>query len=167
MGSDTGSRVRSTSHDYPDFTHAAIGTNESQLSFGVASGRILPEPFDRFYVEIDYLYTTLEQFQGTTVTRSSLNLETDFFATERLMLRLYAIGVKTHNGLGPADFRGNPDLFEHHEQLGRIDSIDVAVGASYLLTGRVSVFSSVSTMTWGENVHEVKYNVRVGISRSF
>ena len=39
------------------------------------------------------------------------------------MLRLYAVGVKTHNGLGPADFRGNPDLFEHHEQLGRIDSI--------------------------------------------
>ncbi len=154
-------------HDYPDFTHAAIGTNESQLSFGVASGRILPEPLDRFYVEIDYLYTTLEQFQGTTVTRSTVNLETDFFATERLMLRLYAIGVKTHNGLGPADFLGNPDLFEHHEQLGRIDSIDVAVGASYLLTGRVSVFSSVSTMTWGENVHEVKYDVRVGISRSF
>ena len=29
------------------------------------------------------------------------------------------------------------------------------------------MFSSISTMTWGENVHEVKYDVRIGISRDF
>jgi hypothetical protein len=154
-------------HDYPDFTHAAIGGNETSTSLGLAAGRFLPEPLDRFYLEFGYLYTFLEQFQGTSVTTSTGLVETDFFATDRLMLRLYAVGVKTHNGLGPADFRGNPDLFEHHEQLGRIDSISVAGGASYLLSATVSVFSSVSTMTWGENVHEVKYDVRVGISRAF
>ena len=101
---------------------------------GFAAGRFLPEPLDRFYFEFDYLYTFLEQFQGTSVSTSTGLVETDFFATERLMLRLYAVGVKTHNGLGPADFRGDPDLFEHHEQLGRIDQISVAAGASYLLS---------------------------------
>jgi len=154
-------------HDYPDFTHAAIGTNESILSFGVATGRILSEPLDRFYIECDYLYAISEQFHGTTPTRSIVKLETDFFATERLMMRLFVIGAKTHNGLGPADFRSDPDAFENHEQLGRVDSIEVAAGASYRLTGRVSMFSSISTMTWGENVHEVKYDVRIGISRDF
>jgi hypothetical protein len=154
-------------HAYPDFTHAAIGTNESTGSIGVFTGRVMPEPFDRFYFEFDYLFTVLEKFQGTTATRSTISLETDFFATDRLMLRLFAIGFKTHNGLGPADFRNDPGEFEHHEQLGRTDSIDVGAGASYLLTGRVSVFSSILHTTWGENIHEVKYDVRVGISRDF
>ena len=39
------------------------------------------------------------------------------------MMRLFVIGAKTHNGLGPADFRADPDAFENHEQLGRVDSI--------------------------------------------
>src|SRR5262249_8563847 len=39
-------------HAYPDFTHAAIGANEEVLSFGVATGRVLPEPLDRFYVQM-------------------------------------------------------------------------------------------------------------------
>jgi hypothetical protein len=155
------------SHAYPDFTHAAIGTNESKGSVGVFTGRVIPEPFDRFYFEFDYLFTVLEKFQGTTATRSTINVETDFFATERLMLRLFAVGFKTHNALGPADFRNDPEEFEHHEQLGRTESIDVGLGASYLLTGRVSVFSSILRNTWGENIHEVKYDVRVGISRDF
>jgi hypothetical protein len=153
-------------HDYPDFTHAAIGANESRASVGVFTGRVMPEPFDRFYFEFDYLFSVLEKFQGTTATKSTVNIETDFFATERLMLRLFAIGVKTHNGLGPADF-SDPEVFEHHEQLGRTDSIDVGTGAAYRLTGRVSIFSSILTTTWGENLHEVKYDVRLGISRDF
>jgi hypothetical protein len=154
-------------HAYPDFTHAAIGTNESRGSVGVFTGRVIPEPFDRFYFEFDYLYTVLEKFQGTTATRSTIFVETDFFATDRLMLRLFATGFKTHNGLGPSDFRNDAGEFEHHEQLGRTDSIDVGTGAAYRLTGRASVFASILHTTWGENIHEVKYDVRVGISRDF
>src|SRR5262249_25572505 len=148
-------------HEYYTFSHAAIGGNQKKTDVGLLTGRVLPEPFDRFTVEADYLYSFVEKYQGTTANRSTALLETDYFATERLMLRLYTVGQKTHNGVEPADWAHAPELFLHHEQLQRTDFINVGVGAMYVLNGRYTVFSQLEHNIWGENVHEVKYDIAV------
>jgi hypothetical protein len=154
-------------HDYYTFSHAAIGGNQKKTDVGILTGRGLPEPFDRFFLEIDYLYSFMEKFEGVTANRSTLFFETDYYATERLMLRLYATGQKTHGGISPADWVGHPEIFMHHEQIQRTDFIDAGIGVVYLLNGRYSMFSQVTHTFWGENVHGIKYDVAIGISRGF
>lgn len=154
-------------HDYYIFSHAAIGTKQKSTTVGLQTGRSLPEPFDRFYVELDYAYSFMEKFQGTTANHSTGFIEVDYFATERLMLRTFAVGQKTYDGIEPADWAKDPKLYLHHEQIMRTDYIDAAIGALYVLNGRYTASLDVKHNIWGENVHQIKYDIGVGISRAF
>lgn len=156
-------------HDYEHFAHAAIGTKQKKTDLSIFTGRGLPPPFDRFYLEIDYTYSFVEQYQHVDVNRSTALVEVDYFATDLLMLRLYGLGQKTHGGLNyPTNYPpSDPKLYYHHDQTQRVDFIDVGAGAVYALNALYSVNTGVLTNIWGENGHAIDYEITVGITRAF
>ena len=165
------------SNDYPHFAHAAIGTNQKRFELGAQAARVLPAPFERVYVQFGYGYTWLEKFAHQDVSRSTLTIETGYFATDRLVLRAVVIGQKTHDGLDfPQDFpyrmtgsrtQGDIKQFSHHDQIQRVDFIEGVIGAAYLLSAETSIYSTVLSTIWGENSTDTDYAITVGLSRSF
>ena len=163
-------------HDYEYFAHAAIGPRQDKFEVGVEAGRLLAPPLDRMYVQFGYGYSFLEEFADVDISRSTLTLETGYAATDRLILRVFAIGVKTHNGLEfPDDYaylRGgrtayDRELFHRHDTTQRIDFIEAGCGASYSLSERTSLFANVYRTFWGEGSHETQIALGFGINRQF
>lgn len=163
-------------HDYEYFAHAAIGARQDKFEVGIEAGRLLSPPLDRMYVQVGYGYSFLEEFADVNISRSTLTLETGYAATDRLVLRAFAIGVKTHNGLDfPDDYaylRGgrtdyDRDLFNHHDKTQRIDFIEAGFGGSYAIGERTSLFGNVYRTLWGEGSHETQIALGFGINRQF
>jgi hypothetical protein len=163
-------------NDYEHFAHAATGANQKFLELGVDVGRVLPAPFERVFVQLGYGYSFLEKYRHVDVDRSVLRLETGYLAGDRLMLRLFAVGQKSHGGLDfPDDYaytRGNrtPDeirLYYHHDQTQRVDYIEIGAGGAYDLGPRTQLFVSYLETLWGENGHETDRAWTMGLSRSF
>ncbi len=163
--------VGGPSHEYEYFAHAAIGSYQRKFTLGVETARVLPEPFDRFFVQLGTDVSQYQKYQGMTLRRAVGTVETGYAATERLQLRVFVLGQKTFGGLDfPGDvvpFQANPELFHHHDQVQRVDFVDAGFGASYSLTGRVDMFGSFLNTLWGENGHDTDYLITVGLSRWF
>ena len=162
-------------HNYPQFTHAALGLNQEKLELGFEAGRLLPAPLTPVYVQIGYGYSFLEKFAGVRISLSTLTLETGYVATDRLVLRVFAVGQKTHGGLDDEDFAylfggrtdHDRDLWFHHHQTSRVDFIEGGIGATYAIGEQTSVFGLCYRTLWGEGGHATQYALGFGISRQF
>lgn len=168
------------SNDYNHFAHAATGSNQEVLEFGAEIARVLPAPYERVYVQTGYSYSFLEKYRHVDVDRSNLTLEAGYLATERLSLRTFVFGQKSHGGLDfPIDYpytypppntsRTEDDikLYYHHDQTQRVDFIEAGCGGAYRLSAQTAVFASWLTTLWGENGHATDYAISVGLTRAF
>ena len=167
------------SNDYEHLAQAAIGSNQKVLELGVEAGRPLTE---RFYVQLGYGYSFVESFRHTDVDRSTLTLEAGFIASDRLVLRAFVLGRKTHGGLeSNEDLRYLPPfvggqlsrtpedvaIYFRHDQLGRADFVNGGFGAYYRLTAQTSLLGTYQGTLWGENTPETDYALTIGFNRSF
>jgi hypothetical protein len=66
-------RADMPSHDYVFFAHSAIGTRQNSAQLGLDVGRRFEPPFQDFYAEVGYGYTSSRRFAASmsTTARSS------------------------------------------------------------------------------------------------
>ncbi len=157
------------SHQYEDFAHSAIGSHMRELVFGTNVGRRLGGRLSKAYFQARYGFVISEKFAGVRPNRSRIDGELGYFVTPRLGVRALLNSQFTHGGLDyPQDFPSRTDeRWRHHDQISRIDLIDVGGGFSFSLTDRWDIFSSLVTTTWGRNGHALASGLTIGISRSF
>jgi hypothetical protein len=168
------------SHDYTSFAHAAPGRNLRELQVGVSAAKLLDSLVPGLFVQGRYAYGFTETVIDISHNRSMMELELGYFVTPRL--RVLALGNSqiTHGGLDytPASFvemeerakRGEPGpalVLVHHDQVDRINSLNVGGGASYALSERFDMFGSLIHTVAARNGHALSYGATIGVSWSF
>ena len=157
------------SRDYPFRGHSAIGVRLWRVEFGVNVARQFEPPLDDFYVQSRYGYSIAEKTVGIGIRASILDLELGYFLTPRLSARLFAVWLKTHNGLNlPVDLPPPPDprAFEH-DRLLKTESVNLGGGLSFRLNDDYTLFGIWLTTVESKNAHAIHNAFTVGVNRGF
>jgi hypothetical protein len=160
--------------DYPTFAHAALSSGLEQYLVGVAIGRRLDPILDAGFAQLRYSYAFAEEVLGVSHDRSNVDLEIGYFLTPSLGVSAIGSYQKTHGGIElplpgtpeAAEFRRTP-YFEHHDQLGQSNYLNLGGVVSYALTGTVDVFASYQSTVWGTSMHAVQPGLAFGMSWGF
>jgi len=158
------------SHNYTYFAHAATGRDLKELQLGVAAARLLDSLVSGLFVQGRYSYGFTEQVLDVSHNRSNMDLEVGYFLTPKMRLLALGTGQLTHGGI---DLTLNsrvdlgPLLFSHHDQIDRVNYVNLGGGAAYSLTEAVDVFGSVLHTVAQRNGHAIDHGLTVGLSWSF
>jgi hypothetical protein len=157
------------SHGYEHFAHSAIGANMWEVRLGVNVGhrfRSIPG-----YWQMQYSYVITERILGIRPNKSRLNAEFGYFLTRRFSVNALVTSQFTHSGLEQlGDFPNRTptnELWRHHDQISRVNSLNIGGGISFSPTPSVNVFSSLVTTAWGANGHALATGLTTGVSWSF
>lgn len=158
------------SHHYEHFAHSAVGSRLWEVRLGLNFGRrlaVLPNT----YFQMQYSYAISQRVLGIRPDRSRVASEFGYFLTRKFAVRALANSQITHSGLDfPEDFpsvsRTN-ERWRHHDQISRIDDLNLGGGANFALTNSVDVFGSLVHTVWGLNGHALKTGLTIGVSWSF
>jgi len=158
------------SHDYTYFAHAAPGRDLKELQLGVSAAKLLDSLVPGLFVQGRYSYGFTEQVLDISHNRSNVELEIGYFLTPKLRLLSLNTGQVTHGGI---DLTLNsrvdlgPVLFSHHDQIDRVNSLNVGGGAAYSVTEAVDIFGSLIHTVAERNGHAIDHGLTVGLSWSF
>jgi hypothetical protein len=158
------------SHDYTYFAHAAPGRHLKELQLGMSAARLLDAVVPGLFVQGRYSYGFTERILDIPHNRSNVELEVGYFVTPKLRLLSLNTGQITHGGI---DLTLNtrvdlgPLLFSHHDQIDRINTLNVGGGAAYSVTDKVDVFGSLLHTVAERNGHAIAYGLTLGLSWSF
>ena len=117
-----------------------------------------------------YAYGFTEKVFDIPHNRSSMDFEVGYFLTPKLRLMGLGVGQRTHGGV---DLRLNsradlgPLLYSHHDQIDRLNYLNLGGGVAYTLTEKMDVFGSVLHTVAQRNGHALRYNATIGVSWSF
>lgn len=159
-------------HDYTFFAHSAVGENIRQLNMGVNIGAQLKPLLPNAYFQVRYAYVMREKIEveglsygsNQSLTRS----EFGYFLTPRLTLKGIGILQISHGGLNIEDFKVRTnELFYHHDQVQRINFLELGGGFDIAINKSVDVFASILTTAWGHNGHALRQGLVVGINWYF
>jgi hypothetical protein len=159
----------SPSHDYTTFAHAALGTGQQFLEFGVNIGRRFEPPRQNLYFHAGLSYSVMEKVEARRVNHATLNAELGYFFTPRLSASVLATFQRTYNGYDfPEDYPNQRDEhFFHHDQDLRNDFNNYGAALSFQATPRTGLFLTYGHTGWGENTHLIDHSWTLGVSRQF
>ncbi len=155
------------SRDYPFFGHAAVG--QQLLKFDVGTTLSWYPGLSDAYYRLDVAYVFVEETLGVDVSHWRISGEAGYFFSRELTGRLF-MQLKDGGGLTfPDDFPPprTTELWYQHDRLVKHNYLNVGVGLDWSLGSRMSLNSSVMTMVWAEQVHDMQYSITFGLSRSF
>jgi hypothetical protein len=157
------------SHDYTAFAHAAPGQDLRLLQLGTSGAKVLDRVVPGLFVQGRYAYGIAEQVVDISHNRSNADLEVGYFVTPRMRLLLLGTGQLTHGGI---DNRPNGRvtlgaLYPYHDQITRINFLDVGGGASYTLTDNIDLFGSLIRTVAARNGHIIDHGLSLGLSWGF
>jgi len=169
------------SHDYTYFAHSAAGRNLNELQVGVVGARLLDSLVPGLFVQGTYSYGFTEQVLDVSHNRSLMGLELGYFVTPKLRVLGLANGQVTHGGvdlppppcqLCPAPFPTVPNVepalaFAHHDQIDRVNYLNLGGGATYGITDKVDIFGSLIHTVAQRNGHAIERGISLGLSWSF
>lgn len=158
------------SHDYQYFAHSAVGRDLRELQVGLYGARLLDGIAPGLFITGRYSYGFAERALGIAHDRSNLDLELGYFITPAWRVFAMGSGQFTHGGIDLPDPRSitlPPLLFQHHDQIGHDNILNLGGGASYSLTSTVDVFGSVVHTVAGRNMHALQYGATAGVSWTF
>jgi hypothetical protein len=157
------------SHDYTAFAHAAAGQDLKLLQFGVSGATLLDTVVPGLFVQGRYAYGIAEKVVDISHNRSNANLEVGYFVTPKLRLLALSTGQLTHGGIDmvPNARTALGPLFQYHDQISRINFLDIGGGVSFALTDRVDFFSSLLRTVAARNGHALDHALSLGLSWSF
>lgn len=153
--------------DYPFFAHAAVGQNLDRLEIGTVF--FYTPPLSDVYVRGTPAYQFVEKTLGVSINHWRLDLEVGYFFTPKLTGRLFVM-IKEGNGLVfPDDFPPprTGELWHQHDRLVRHNYRNAGIGVDYALNERIGLSFSAMTMIHGEQVHDMRNTLTVGMTRSF
>jgi hypothetical protein len=158
------------STSYVTLAHAAPGQALKQLQVGVSGAKMLDRVVPGLFVQGRYAYAIAEKKLDISHNRSNADLEVGYFVTPRLRLMALGAGQVTHGGI---DIVRNPRVnlppsqFLHHDQITRINFLNVGGGVAYSLTERVDLFGSMIRTVAARNGHMIDRGLSLGLSWSF
>jgi len=158
------------SHDYVTLAHAAPGQRLKQLQIGVSGAKMLDRAVPGLFVQGRYAYAFTEKKLDISHNRSNVDLEVGYFVTPRLRVMALGAGQLTHGGI---DMVPSPRLnlpanqFLHHDQITRINFLNVGGGVAYSITERIDVFGSMIRTVAARNGHLIDRGLSTGLSWSF
>ena len=158
------------SNDYTYFAHSAPGRHLKELQVGVMAAKLLDSFVPGLFVQSRYSYGFAEQVLDISHNRSNLDLELGYFVTPRLRVLALGAGQLTHGGvdlttqsrIDLGDF-----LWVRHDQIDRLNFLNVGGGASYALTEKVDIFGSMIHTIAQRNGHAIDRGLSVGLGYSF
>ena len=156
-------------HDYSTFAHAALGTGQNHLQFGVNVGHGFAPPAQNLYWLAGLSYSVMEKVEDRRVNHGTLNLEMGYFFTPRLSASVLVTAQKTWNGFDyPGDYpNAHDEHFYPHDQNLRNDFVNVGAVLGFQFDERYSAFVSYGHTVWGENTHLIDHAWTMGVTRSF
>jgi len=158
------------SHEYVTLAHAAPGQRLKQLQIGVSGAKILDNVVPGLFVQGRYAYGFTEKALDISHNRSNIDLEVGYFVTPKLRMMALGAGQLTHGGI---DMVPSPRLnlpasqFLHHDQITRINFLNLGGGAAYSITERIDVFGSMVRTVAARNGHLIDRGLSMGLSWSF
>lgn len=158
------------SHSYPTLTHAAPGKRLNEYWLGTSAGSRLDRILPGSYVEMTYAYVFVDKVEGLDINldRSNLAVELGYFVTPSLAARFVANGHYTHGGIvfrTPSNLP--PDLYAHHDQIGKTSAVNVGGGLSYTVTGSTEIYASYVRTVYGRGGHKIDHALSFGVGWSF
>ncbi|MDQ2977608.1 MAG: porin family protein [Acidobacteriota bacterium] len=158
------------SHSYPTLTHAAPGKRLNEYWLGASAGARLDRILPGSYVEVTYAYVFVDKVKGIDLNldRSNVGMELGYFVTPSLAVRFLGTGHYTHGGLvfrTPSNLP--PDLYAHHDQIGKTSAVNLGGGLSYTLTGSTEVYASYIRTVYGRGGHKIDHALSFGVGWSF
>lgn len=151
--------------DYEFFAHSAIGVGLREAQVGAYLGAARA----RFYVQGRYSFAVPERVVGRRRTRSNIDAEVGWLASPRVRVFAFQLRQISHDGveLSPG-FPGLTDEEKHHhDQLGRVRSVEAGGGVAVALTPSMDLVCGALTTLGGANTHAAQYALTVGASWSF
>jgi hypothetical protein len=158
------------SHDYQYYGHAAVGRDLNEVQVGAYVARVLDPFIPGAFVQGRYAYGFTQQLFDISHNRSMLDLELGYFVSPKLRTFGLATGQITHGGvelIGAFPFNLPTEQIVHHDQISRVNMLDLGGGAQLSLTPSMDVFGSVLHTMSGTNGHALSYLVTVGASWTF
>ncbi|PWT82289.1 MAG: hypothetical protein C5B57_08930 [Blastocatellia bacterium] len=169
------------SHDYTYFAHSAAGRDLNELQAGVLGAKLLDSLVPGLFVQGNYSYGFTEQVLDVSHNRSVMGLELGYFVTPKLRVLALTNGQVTHGGIDfvappcqlcPAPRPSLPNVdsavvFTHHDQIDRVNFLNVGGGAAYALSENLDVFGSVIHAVAQRNGHGIDRGLSIGLSWSF
>jgi len=158
------------SHDYTYFAHASPGRHLNELQVGLSAAKLLDNFVPGLFVQGRYGYGFTQQVLDISHNRSVMDVEVGYFLTPRLRLMGLSTGQLTHGGV---DLTLNsrvdlgPLLFSHHDQIDRLNFLNLGGGATYALTGKIDLFGSLIHTVAQRNGHALEYGATVGVTWGF
>jgi hypothetical protein len=158
------------SHDYTYFAHAAPGRDLRELQVGVLAAKMLDVLVPGLFVQSRYAYGFTEKALDISHNRSNMDLEVGYFLTPKLRLLGLGTAQLTHGGV---DLSLNsrvdlgPLLWSHHDQIDRVNYLNLGGGMAYSLTQTVDIFGSLIRNVAQRNGHALDHGLSLGLSWSF
>lgn len=154
------------SHDYPTFSHAAVGQHLFKVELG--STIYYVPPFDDWYVTAWGGRVFVEHPLGHSVDHWKLSLEPGYYLSPDFAVHALLL-VKQGDGLSiPGDFPDpNSELFFEHDRLVRNNYVDVGVGFDWLLPGGRRLSFAALKMIEYEDTHIMKFGMQIALAQSF
>ncbi len=162
------------SHDYQYYAHSAVGRHLRELQVGVYAAKLLDPIVPGAFVQARYSYGFAERVLDIAHNRSNADLEIGYFVNSGLRIFGLGSGQLTHGGI---DLIYRPDLSVpspltpeqqiHHDQIDRLNYLNVGGGASMSLHDSLDVFGSIITQVSGRNGHALSRGINLGLTWSF
>jgi hypothetical protein len=163
------------SHDYTYFAQSGAGRNLNEVQVGLLTSKLLDSLVPGLFVQGRYSYGFIEEVLDVSHNRSNMDVELGYFVTPKLRLLALGSGQLTHGGIDmappacqlcPAPLPP-PLVFAHHDQLERVNFLNVGVGAAYSLSDRFDLFGSLLHTVAQRNGIAIDRGASIGVSWSF
>ena len=157
------------SHEYTAFAHAAAGQDLKLLQVGMSAAKLLDTVVPGLFVQGRYAYGFSQTVLDISHNRSNADLEVGYFVTPRLRLLALATSQYTHGGIDlvPNGKVVLGNLYQYHDQVSRINFLDLGGGVTFALTDRIDVFGSLLRTVAARNGHAVDHGLSLGLSWGF
>jgi len=158
------------SNNYAYYGHAAPGQQLNEVQIGVYGAKLLERGLPGLFISGRYGFGFVERVLDISHNRSLGNLEVGYFFNSRFRAFTMANAGLTHGGI---DFPATglpglpPEYRQNHDQIQRVNFLDLGVGAAFSIHDSLDVFGSFSKMAAGRNGHAMDRGVTVGLSWGF
>jgi hypothetical protein len=159
------------SNNYAFYGHAAPGQRLRELQVGVYAAKLVERGLPGLFISGRYAFGFVEQVLDISHNRSHADLEIGYFFNSRFRAFTMANAGVTHGGIDFPTEGGlgalPPEYRFNHDQIQRVNFLDLGAGAAFSLTDAVDVFGSFSKMAAGRNGHALDRGITVGVSWGF